>query len=243
MATSSKAKKSTAEVMENEPIPAALSPKEYFDLLKGKRETVTEEQIQKLHDSAMKLMQKYIVTGQKSGAQKLYNFVQLCEREIGAVKEGIDTYIERKDVDEYIANIADASVFIIELSEFERDIPDALVDKIATLQEKAIFDQYYVIFTDYTKEHQKKVEKARREKDPILVGAMLIGNQINSRLYYIGDWVDDYCDLTLDKMVEDFAKKEKPDPKKSLNLSDVYATPDDLKRAIEKRYKKVEQAR
>lgn len=49
----------------------------------------------------------------------------------------------------------------------------------------------------------RRVQEERREKDPILFGAFLDRekNAINERFYYIGDWVDDYCDLTLDKMV------------------------------------------
>ncbi|WNM50544.1 transposase [Staphylococcus phage Alsa_1] len=28
-------------------------------------------------------------------------------------------------------------------------------------------------------------------------------------MYVIGDWVDEYCDLTMDKLISEFAKKDK----------------------------------
>ncbi|WNM50793.1 transposase [Staphylococcus phage Alsa_2] len=28
-------------------------------------------------------------------------------------------------------------------------------------------------------------------------------------MYVIGDWVDEYCDLTMDKLINEFAKKDK----------------------------------
>jgi hypothetical protein len=39
-----------------------------------------------------------------------------------------------------------------------------------------------------------EVEKA---KDPILFGVV----KGTRNLYYIGDWIDEYCDLTLDKFL------------------------------------------
>lgn len=213
-----------------------LSPSEYFDLLKGKRQEVTTEELQALYDNACSMMNKYKITGQRSGAEKLYKFAQVCEKELRAVAAGITTYVSRKDIDDYIKNIASKQVVIIELENYERDIPDELVDKIADLQEKKIFDAFYVVFTDYTGGERKKVEQARRDKDPILFGAMLIGDQVNTRLYYIGDWVDEYCDLTLDKMVAEFAAKKKPTP--AVPITKEYPTLEEFKKSFEESKKK-----
>lgn len=48
---------------------------------------------------------------------------------------------------------------------------------------------------------QKEKEKA---KDPILFGVI----QGSRKLYFIGDWIDDYCDLTLEKMMKTIKDKE-----------------------------------
>lgn len=227
--------KTEEEKKTKEPVEEAMSPKEYFDILKGKREEASSEKLKAMYDAANKMMQKYTITGQKSGAMKLFKFAQVCEKELKAVESGVTTYVRRKDIDEYITKIASKSVVIIELENYERDIPDDVVEKIAELKEKEIFDDFFVVFTDYTGGERKKVEQIKREKDPILFGAMKIGNQYNTRMYYIADWVDEYCDLTLDKLVSEFSKKMGNTPVKP--VTEEYPTIEDFKAAFDKHTK------
>ena len=42
----------------------------------------------------------------------------------------------------------------------------------------------------------------------------------SERFYYIGDWVDEYCDLTLDKMVKELVKDDK-NYKPSVIIKDI----------------------
>jgi hypothetical protein len=58
----------------------------------------------------------------------------------------------------------------------------------------------------------KKVAKERRDKDPILFGAFKTDDKNNipeDRFFYIGDWVDDFCDLTLKEMLTQYEASEK----------------------------------
>jgi hypothetical protein len=88
------------------------------------------------------------------------------------------------------------------ISNFTRTIPDNVFkDKIA-LDEYKIFDNYVVFHYDPEgKATQLTKEEVEKMRDPILFG--VIENSTN--LYYIGDWIDDYCDLTFDKLVETFS--------------------------------------
>ena len=99
------------------------------------------------------------------------------------------------------------------MEKYPRSIPDEVVEKIQLLREKDIFDRFYVVFTDYTGEVEKQVEVEKRRKDPIIFGAFeqrLEGVwDILDRFYYIADWEDEYCDLTLAKMVDAMSKKKK----------------------------------
>ena len=143
-------------------------------------------------------------------AKKLYTQAQLLLREAEAVKLGYDRYVQRDDVIYYIKNISKKIVKIIELENYEREIPDDIVDKIMELKEKKIFDVFLVIFTDYTGEQERSVEKAKRDKDPILFGCFLdpTSKLASSRLFYIGDWVDEYCDLTMEQLMEEYLKSQ-----------------------------------
>ena len=213
-----------------------LSPSEYFDILNKKAQQINEDDLRNLYNNAMALMTKYKITGQKSGAIKLYNFAKLCEAEIKVVHAGYTIYVNRQDLDEYITKIAQKTVVIGALEDYERDVPDDVVEKIADAKAKNLFDGYYIVFTDYTGTERKKVDASRREKDPILFGVLKIGNQVGTRLYHIASWEDEYCDLTLDRMVKEYDAKHGTDGDASMqkSLTDEFGSLDDFKRAFNK---------
>ena len=134
------------------------------------------------------------------------------EREI--VKLGINSFVYRDVIEDYIDNVAKNTVKIIELENYPRDIPDDIVDIIA--KTKNIFDKMYVVFTDYTGKIEKQVSKERRDKDPILFGTFQMargkgrnsGNILNDKFYFLGDWEDEYCDLTLDKFLREAGREK-----------------------------------
>lgn len=185
-----------------------LTPSEYFDFVKGRKQTVTDEDLSKVYDNCLDLLNKYKVTGQIKGMKKLIFHLQCIEAEREIVKMGITTFIYRDDIEEYIDNVASDTVKIIELQNYEREIPDEIVDVISKVRDK--FDQLYVLFTDYTGKVERQVEKERRQKDPILFGTFQDkkSRTVIDRFYFLGDWEDEYCDLTLDKMVNEVERKQ-----------------------------------
>lgn len=199
-----------------------LSPSEYFEQVKERKNHITDEDLRRVYENCLELLNKYKITGQKKGMKKLMFHLECIEKEREIVKMGIDTFIYRDDIEDYIDNVAKDIVKIIELENYEREIPDEIVDLISKVKDK--FDQLYVVFTDYTGKVEREVEKERREKDPILFGTFQ--NQSNrtviDRFYYLGDWEDEYCDLTLDKMVNETEKAGKR------NITKTISTPQDI---------------
>ena len=62
-----------------------------------------------------------------------------------------------------------------------------------------VFDNYVVMHYDPQGKHKEETRKEEaKRKDPILFG-LIAGSR---KLYYIADWVDEYCNLTLEKFVE-----------------------------------------
>lgn len=94
------------------------------------------------------------------------------------------------------------------IKNFIRIIPSELAQKKLDIDKLCIFDNYVVLHYDpenknnqWTKEEiQKELE---RRKDPILFGVIDGSN----KLYYIGDWKDEYCDLTWDAIAEKIEEK------------------------------------
>lgn len=93
------------------------------------------------------------------------------------------------------------------INNYVRVIPNEVIEKKMEFDELEVFDNYVILHydfdggsTDMTQEEKKK--EVAKAKDPILFGVI----NGSKKLYYIGDWIDEYCDLTLDKIVEVLGK-------------------------------------
>lgn len=85
------------------------------------------------------------------------------------------------------------------LKNFSRPIPQEVIDKVAKMNELEVFDNYVILYYDPegTVYKETAYEEAKR-RDPIIFG-VIAGSK---KLYYVADWVDEYCDLTLDAFVD-----------------------------------------
>lgn len=194
-----------------------VDPQNYFDYLKSKKNKCTDQFLSNLYDVTLKQLQKAMATGQNLVIRRLHYATSVIEKERELIKEGIDVFVLREDIEYFIEKIENKRVKIVDLEFYPREIPDEIVEKVHRLKEKNIFDNYYVVFTDYTgkitKETKKDVKTEQIRKDPILFGTFeqkIDGiYDICDRFYYIGDWEDEYCDLTLTKMVQKMSEKGK----------------------------------
>lgn len=190
-----------------------ITPSVYFDYVKGLKETINKDEYAIIIDSALKMIDKCKITKQTAMAKELTHQVELALRELDAANKGFDIFVDRKVIEKYIATVEGKAIKIIELSEYTREIPEEVMERVAKASE--IFDQMYIVFTDYTKKEAKRVAKERRDKDPILFGAFLDKQgdnknkiYIEDRLFFVADWVDDKCDLTLEEIVRQTEGKD-----------------------------------
>lgn len=190
-----------------------LDPQVYFDIIKDKKQYSDDKFLNDFQKVIDIELAKAMATGQNFLVRRLAYASSVITKERQLLKEGINVFVLREDIEEYIKQVEKKVIKIIELENYPRSIPDEIVQKVAKLKEKNLFDRYYVVFTDYTGEVEKQVEKEKRRKDPILFGAFeqkIDGIwDIMDRFYFIGDWEDEYCDLTLAKMVDAMSKKKK----------------------------------
>lgn len=186
-----------------------VNPYQYFQNVKGKVQEMNDDKLFEIYNNAVNLASIYNKTGQKKGLRKLIFHIQSIMKEQQALDKGITKFIYRDDIEEYIEKVADKQVVILDIANYERRIPDEIVEALSKV--KDIFDEFYIVCTDYSGSMSKQIQKERREKDPILFGVFLDRDKqaINERFYYIGDWVDEYCDLTLDKMISEMDKTGK----------------------------------
>ena len=73
-------------------------------------------------------------------------------------------------------------------------------------------------------DRKRKIEAEKKQKDPILFGTFQNREKkvCIDRFYYLGDWIDEFCDLTLDKMINETDKLGR-------NIIRTIATPKDVK--------------
>ena len=101
------------------------------------------------------------------------------------------------------AKKTEKGVSLTYIKNFSRPIPDEVLQKKLEADSCHVFDNYVVLHYDpegkVYAHTQEEAEKERAKKaDPILFGIIADCRD----LYYITDWTDEYCDLTLDKFIE-----------------------------------------
>lgn len=182
-----------------------LTPNEYFKILKSKKNNITRADLKQCFNNIIALGDKYRKSGQIRNIKKLAFLTEVLKKEEQLITLGLNKFIYRDDIDEYIQQVGNRVVKIIEVKEYTREIPDEIIEVMDKC--KNIFDEMYILFTDYTGREERKVEQKNRDKDPILFGVFQKRGtergefEVCDRFYILGDWVDEYCDLTIDKLV------------------------------------------
>lgn len=213
-----------AETEENKKEEIEISPSEYFDKLKGAKQTITDEKLRNSYDVILALAEKYNRSGQKRSMNKLVFLTKTLNKEESLIPLGVTTFIYRDVIEDYIDHVKDNVVKIIELKNYMREIPDEITEVVE--KTKDIFTDFYVVFTDYTGKEERRVKQERRDKDPILFGCFKDSSFVGDRFYFLGDWVDDFCDLTLDKLVD--AYREQKDGYTPLHTIETPQTSEEL---------------
>jgi hypothetical protein len=172
--------------------------------------------------------------GQRSFLEKLVFTYTTMFKEQNLLANGIDTFCYKDDIKLFLDRITPKnSIKIIELERYPRPIPIDVMKKIQTVQKKELFDDYFVVFTDFTgvktgtsTDYATRAEKQfiQRNKDPIVFGFFQHKETglKHDRVYYIADWEDDHCDLTFTKMVEKMEPMKMESSVKTISTNQEY---------------------
>ena len=168
----------------------------YFRYVKRK---LTKLQDKKLAARLRKLLAIQLnaeATGQQALLEAIESELLTTAREQVLVTKGFDTVVSRSVVGKFMSRVE--NVFIKKLENFPRPLPAPVKRKLEQARALQVFDGFEILHLDHTKDKPLKTAAEKvRQKDPILFGTMVTAP---NNLYFITDWVDDYCDLTLDKL-------------------------------------------
>lgn len=171
-----------------------------FDRIKV--ETGKEKEFIDRIDQYISLIKKAQVLHQEAQEEELFDKLIIHVYESVLSISGFNKYIAEDDLIK-LQRKCDKKLSIDYIKNFVRVIPDDVVEKKLKADNLQIFDNYAVLYYDPTNnstnntKKEKEIIEENKKKDPILFG-IIAGSD---KLYYIADWVDEFCDLTLDQVV------------------------------------------
>lgn len=216
--------KKKEEIKKDEP--QKLSPEEVFKMIKDQRKKLEENDLKNYVKNLLTLADRMKRTKQTEGLRRLNFLAKTAIKEAELIKRGYDNFIWKRKLDE-VLDPADASVKICELEEFTRVLPEEAVKIVEDTDD--LFSAYFVMFTDYTGKEDRKRATIERNKDPILFGAFVEEDKAHNidfgeRMYPLYSWKDEYCELTLDELVSQYAEDHDDDLVEKLTLKDMAET-------------------
>lgn len=183
----------------------AVEPHEYFAVLKESVKNVDAEALQQQLSVVAEHLIRAKAVGQKNLLNQLAFTHDVIVREMKLLTAGISRFVYQDDVKHLLDKTR--HIKIIELERYPRVIPLAQMEAIQAAKDLGIFDEFCVVFSDYTGEDYKTPEEkaaVARNRDPVVFGYFRHKMTAikHDRFYFITDWEDEYCDLTFGKMIE-----------------------------------------
>lgn len=169
---------------------------EFFTMLIQSYEELTP--IADIAEHYRKALTQAKTMGQSALVQQLEDHIDMIRGEAQLIAMNLKKYVTEKQVITFYEKVGeDKNLKLTWIKNFGRIIPQDVYNAKAKIDKRKIFDNYVVLQYDPANNGEKLTkEEVEKKKDPILFG--VINN--SRKLYYIADWKDDYCDLTLEEM-------------------------------------------
>lgn len=182
---------------------------EIIEELKKQVRSISSKDLRRAYLAAQEMAMKFKRTGQEEAAKLLYANIHTFNKEQQLIERGYTKYFQKSTLDDLTEANRD-NIFITKLSRFERPLPESAI--VAKEETEDIFDEYFVLYTDYTGREEHKVEAEERERDPILLGAFTTRiegekrseDYICRRVYVVAEWSDQWCDLNMERLLEEY---------------------------------------
>jgi len=140
--------------------------------------------------------------GQTALAEKLEANLPIIQLEAILTSVGPTNYIEESQLIDF-ALACQRGLKLDWVKNFTRLIPPELQVKKLRFDELRTFDNYLVLHYDPANKSSALTKKEiEKKKDPILFG-VLKGSR---RLYHVGSWKDEFCDLTFSDLIAKYGK-------------------------------------
>ena len=177
---------------------------DFFNDFDHKLKTITfRKDISQYYEKALK---QAMELHQTALVDKLKSLIEIYKFEVVLYENDLRKYLTEEQIVKFYKNHAkeDKALKLTWIKNFTRVIPQDIYKIKKRVDEMNVFDNYVILHYDPKdiSEDETKEEKELR-RDPILFGVI----KDSRKLYYIADWKDEYCDLTLDVLLNDIGEK------------------------------------
>jgi len=189
-----------AELKKNQKL---ISVVEFFTQITKSYEELTP--IAEIAEHYEKALTRAKTMGQTALLQRLMDLMDMVKGEAVLIAMGLKKYVTEEQVVKFYEQVGeDKNLKLTWIRNFGRIIPEDIYLVKKDVDERKIFDNYVVLHYDPQNNGEKLTkEEIEKKKDPILFGVI----KNSKKLYYIADWKDEYCDLTLKEMFNILGEK------------------------------------
>jgi hypothetical protein len=129
--------------------------------------------------------------GQLELVKELEKLLDVKTKETFLIKSGIKIIVTEDQVISFYEQTKDKrNIKLTFLSNYIQCLPESVKSILDIHKKNNIFDNYVIL-------HYDPKNLAEKIKDPILFG-LIKGSR---KLYFITDWIDEYCNLTLEEFL------------------------------------------
>ena len=171
----------------------------------------TKEQLEKIDDrleNYNKLLKNAIDAGQKALEENLIKEIEIIGFESQLYALDYTKVVTEEQLVKFVKQ-TERGLRLDWIKNFTRVLPESVLKKKVELDTHKIFDNWLILHYDEANksnaktEKEKKVEKEKK-KDPILFGVI----KGSRKLYFVDDWLDEFCDLQLKDIVKSLGTGE-----------------------------------
>ena len=193
-------KKKEVEIREDEKYMDAL---QFFSLVKASSKESVATYRDRVSDY-LKSIHNAVTVGQTALVEDLLRGLVTNKYESVLFAEGLYYVVNEQQMVSFVKQ-CEKGIKLEYVKNFTRPMPQNVVDKIAKINQLEVFDNYVVLYYDPDgKIYKETAKEEAKRKDPIIFG-VIAGSE---KLYYVADWIDEYCDLTLEAFIDAIGVKK-----------------------------------
>ena len=183
--------------------------KEFFDSVKDNIDEISYNNVNEILNKYSTILENAEHNNQIALIERITDYAETLKFELILSSSKFNKFLTEEDLVKFynVASVHEkykTGLNLTYVKNFIKVIPEDITNLKKEADELKVFDNYVILHYDYTgKTISDTKAEAIKRKDPILFG--VIKNSKN--LYYIGDWIDDYCDLTLDDIIKKLGKE------------------------------------